>query len=135
MLKPLPKDGWNYATAAHRLNRAGFGGPPEKIARLTDLGPDAALASLLDYEKIPDPTPNPARAVPDPGHAERLRAMQSMTPEARRQAQQAEERAHFGQTIRAASARVKLYGRRASRCEPTSALRACLKSRLDLHNG
>ncbi len=59
MLKPLAKDGWNYETAAHLLNRAGFGGPPEEIARLTDLGHDAALSSLLDYEKIPDPTPNP----------------------------------------------------------------------------
>jgi uncharacterized protein (DUF1800 family) len=93
MLKPLPKDGWNYETAAHLLNRAGFGGPPEEIARLTDLGHDAALASLLDYEKIPDPTPNPVWAVPDPGRAERIRTMQGMTPEARRQAQQAEQRA------------------------------------------
>ena len=93
MLKPLPKDGWNCETAAHLLNRAGFGGPPREIARLTDLGHDAALASLLDYEKIPDPAPNPAWAVPDMGRAERNRAMQSMAPEARRQAQQAEQRA------------------------------------------
>ena len=67
MLKPLSKEGWNYETAAHLLNRAGFGGTPEEIARLTDLGHDAALSSLLDYEKIPDPTPNPAWAVPDLG--------------------------------------------------------------------
>ena len=60
-------DGWNYETAAHLLNRAGFGGPPEEIARLTDLGPEAALSSLLDYEKIKDPTPNPVWAVPDWG--------------------------------------------------------------------
>ncbi len=82
MLKPLSNDGWNYETAAHLLNRAGFGGPPEEIARLTDLGHDAALSSLLDYEKIPDPTPNPVWAVPDLGRAERIRAMQSLTPEA-----------------------------------------------------
>ena len=93
MLKPLQKDGWNYETAAHLLNRAGFGGPPEEIARLTDLGHDAALSSLLDFEKIPDPTPNPVWAVPDLGRAERLRAMQSMAPEDRRKAQQAEQRA------------------------------------------
>ena len=93
MLNPLAKDGWNYETAAHLLNRAGFGGPPEEIARLTELGHDAALASLLDYEKIHDPTPNPVWAVPDPGRAERVRTMQGMTPEAKRQAQQAEQRA------------------------------------------
>ena len=45
MLKPLSKDGWNYETAAHLLNRAGFGGPPEEINKLTDLGHEAALSS------------------------------------------------------------------------------------------
>ncbi|HEX5398595.1 MAG TPA: DUF1800 domain-containing protein [Verrucomicrobiae bacterium] len=92
MLKPLSKDGWNYETAAHLLNRAGFGGPPDEIARLTDLGHDEALISLLDYEKIPDPTPNPDWAVPDTGRAERIRAMRSMAPEDRRKAQQTEQR-------------------------------------------
>lgn len=33
--------------AAHLLRRAGFGGTPEEIARLSGLGPDAALASVL----------------------------------------------------------------------------------------
>ena len=99
MLKPLSKDGWNYETAAHLLNRAGFGGPPAEITRLTDLGHDAALSSLLDYEKIPDSTPDPAWAVPDLGRAERIRARQSMTPEARRQAQQAEQRAQYQHII------------------------------------
>ena len=72
MLKPLPKEGWNDETAAHLLNRAGFGGPPDEIARLTGLGHDAALASLLDYEKIPDPTPAPVWAAPDLTRAERV---------------------------------------------------------------
>jgi len=93
MLKPLSNDGWNYETAAHLLNRAGFGGTPDEVARLTHLGHDAALSSLLDYEKIPDPTPDPVWAVPDLGRAERIRAIQGMTPEAKRQAQQAEQRA------------------------------------------
>ena len=93
MLKPLSKDGWNYETAAHLLNRAGFGGTPGEIGRLADLGHDAALSSLLDYEKIPDPTPAPAWAVPDLGRAERIKAIQGMAPEAKRQAQQAEQRA------------------------------------------
>jgi len=92
MLKPLSTDAWNYETAAHLLNRAGFGGPPQEIAKLTDLGRDAALSSLLDYEKIPDPTPNPEWAVPDLGRAARVKAMQSMAPEDRRKAQQTEQR-------------------------------------------
>jgi uncharacterized protein (DUF1800 family) len=99
MLKPLSKDGWNYEMAAHLLNRAGFGGPPDEIVRLTDLGHDAALSSLLDYEKIPDLTPNPVWAVPDLGRADRLRAMQSLAPDARRLAQQAEQRAQAQQII------------------------------------
>ena len=99
MLKPLPKEGWNYETAAHLLNRAGFGGPPDEIARLTGLGHEAALASLLDYEKIPDPTPAPVWAVPNLTRAERQRAMQTMTPDARKQAQQAEQRAMAQQII------------------------------------
>ncbi len=93
MLKPLSKDAWNYETAAHLLNRAGFGGPPQEIAKLTDLGHDAAVSSLLDYEKIPDATPDPVWAVPDPGRAERVRALQALSPEDRRKAQQAEQRA------------------------------------------
>ena len=59
MLKPLASDRWNYAAAAHLLNRAGFGGPPADIAQLAVLGPDQAVSFLLDYEKIPDLTPNP----------------------------------------------------------------------------
>jgi uncharacterized protein (DUF1800 family) len=99
MLKPLSKDGWNYETAAHLLNRAGFGGPPEEINKLTDLGHEAALSSLLDYEKIPDPTPNPAWAVPDLGRAERQKAIQAMAPEDKRLAQQAEQRAQAQQIV------------------------------------
>ena len=66
MLKALSADRWNYETAAHLLNRAGFGGPPAVIQKLADLGPDKAVSSLLDYENIPDPTPDPAWAKPDP---------------------------------------------------------------------
>ena len=56
MLKSFSADRWNYETAAHLLNRAGFGGPPDEIQKLADLGPDKAVSSLLDYENIPDPT-------------------------------------------------------------------------------
>ena len=90
MLKPLSTDRWNYETAAHLLNRAGFGGPPAEIEKLADLGHDAAVSSLLDYEKIPDPTPDPGWAKPDPDGVKQLRdAAKNATPEERRKLQQA----------------------------------------------
>ena len=94
MLKPLSSEQWNEDTAAHLLNRAGFGGPPAEIQKLADLGPDKAVSYLLDYENIPDPTPNPDWAKPNPeeiapvprGHQKRA------TPEAKRQLQQQQQR-------------------------------------------
>lgn len=93
MLKPLSADRWNEVTAAHLLNRAGFGGPPAGIRRLTDLGPGGAVSALLDYEKIPDATADPVWAKPDPAGNESLReAIQKATPEQRRQIQQQQNR-------------------------------------------
>ena len=93
MLKSLSADRWNYATAAHLLNRAGFGGPPVAIQKLADLGLDKAVSSLLDYENIPDPAANPVWAIPDPeGNKNRRDAVQKATPEQRRQIQQQEQR-------------------------------------------
>jgi uncharacterized protein (DUF1800 family) len=91
MLKPLPSERWSYETAAHLLNRAGFGGPPSEIQKLADLGPDQAISLLLDYEKIPDPTPNPIWAIPDPVEMARLRDInQHGTSDEKKAAQQAE---------------------------------------------
>jgi len=59
MLAPLPTAQWNEATAAHLLNRAGFGGSPEDIENLRLLGPDRAVQSLVNYGNIPDETPAP----------------------------------------------------------------------------
>ena len=88
MLKPLSSDQWDYAKAAHLLNRAGFGGPPEEIQKLADLGPDKAVAYLLDYEKIPDPTPNPDWAKPNPDEIKKYReAIRNATPEQKKMAQ------------------------------------------------
>jgi len=100
MLKSLSADRWNYVTAAHLLNRAGFGGPPAAIQRLADLGPDKAVSSLLDYEIIPDPTPAPVWAVPDPEGNRRLRdAAQKATPEERRQMFQQQQKLQFGRLM------------------------------------
>ncbi|HTL72063.1 MAG TPA: DUF1800 domain-containing protein [bacterium] len=92
MLKPLSSDRWDYTKAAHLLNRAGFGGPPEEIQKLADLGPDKAVAYLLDYEKIPDPTPNPDWAQPNPDEIKKLREVQRTgTPEEKKMAQREQQ--------------------------------------------
>ena len=93
MLKPLATKDWSYATAAHLLNRAGFGGTPEEIKGLSNFGPDRAVASLLDYENIPDPTPNPEWARPNPEELAKYReAIRTGTPEEKKAAQQEQQR-------------------------------------------
>src|ERR1017187_8019697 len=93
MLKPLSSKDWDYAKAAHLLNRAGFGGPPAEIQKLADLGLDQAVSLLLDYESIPDPAENPAWAKPDPERMQKIRDMnQHGMPEEKRQFQQEEQR-------------------------------------------
>jgi uncharacterized protein (DUF1800 family) len=90
MLKPLSPSRWDYTTAAHLLNRAGFGGPPGEIDKLVSLGHERAVDYLVDFEKTPDTTPDPDWAHPDPGKAERRRAARNATPEARQQMQKVE---------------------------------------------
>lgn len=48
-LSPLQRADWNYERAAHLLERAGFGGTPAEIERLTAMGTEQAVASLVDY--------------------------------------------------------------------------------------
>ena len=84
MLAPLAKDQWNFTTAAHLLNRAGFGGTPDEIERLREMGLVSAVAKLLDYEKIPDPVVPPSWAKPDPERARKLIEARRGGPEERR---------------------------------------------------
>jgi uncharacterized protein (DUF1800 family) len=90
MLKPLSASKWDFTTAAHLLNRAGFGGTPDDVQELVALGHERAVSSLVDFEKIPDPTPDPDWAHPDPGRAERRRAAKNASPEQRQQMQKDE---------------------------------------------
>ena len=76
--------------AAHLLNRAGFGGPPPEIQKLSDLTHDQAVAHLLDYENTPDPTPAPDWAKPDPTRIERFRAAKGASPEEKKKLQREE---------------------------------------------
>jgi uncharacterized protein (DUF1800 family) len=78
MLSPLPASKWNYTTAAHLYNRAGFGGTPEEIAKLARMAPEEAVAFFVDYEKIPEETSRPAWANPDPELVANYQKLQRM---------------------------------------------------------
>jgi len=57
MLDPLPKNQWSPAMANHLLCRAGFGGPPEAVKAVYDLGLTGAVTSLLEATNKPQPLP------------------------------------------------------------------------------
>ncbi len=52
-LKPISRAQWDYAKARHLLFRAGFGGTPEEVERLVQMGPYKAVDYLVDYHNIP----------------------------------------------------------------------------------
>ena len=49
-LAPITNTNWNYETAAHLLERAGFGGTPAQIEALAVLSPKAAVNSLVNFD-------------------------------------------------------------------------------------
>ena len=51
-LTPISVMDWNYDTAAHLLERAGFGGTPEQIAALAAMTPSEAVASLVYFDSV-----------------------------------------------------------------------------------
>ena len=51
-LAPITASEWNYEHAAHLLERAGFGGTPEDVARLAALSPEDAVSFLIDWERV-----------------------------------------------------------------------------------
>jgi len=81
MLKPLSAEKWTCTTAAHLLNRAGFGGTPDEIEKLAQMGLEEAVSHLVDYDNIPDPTPDPDWARLDPDRMEKLFAFRKMNQE------------------------------------------------------
>jgi hypothetical protein len=50
--QPTAGDPFDAVKAAHLLNRAGFGGTPDEIARVQSLGPAAAVDELLDFPDV-----------------------------------------------------------------------------------
>ena len=51
-LSPIGPEDWTRERAAHLLERAGFGGTPEEIARLAAMTPDEAVRRLVNYESV-----------------------------------------------------------------------------------
>jgi hypothetical protein len=51
--KPTEGDPFDEVKAAHLLQRAGFGGTPEEIAKVVQLGPQKAVDWLMDFPDAP----------------------------------------------------------------------------------
>ena len=51
-LSPIGAQDWNRDRAAHLLERAGFGGPPEEVDALTAVTPEQAVAGLVNYRSV-----------------------------------------------------------------------------------
>ena len=54
-LRPLPERSFGFDEARHLLARAGFGGTPEQVRAIADLGLDDAVDYLVAWDAIPDP--------------------------------------------------------------------------------
>ncbi len=98
-LKPIGPEQWDRSAAEHLLRRAGFGGSPEEVEKLAAMGPQQAVAYLVDYQNIPYDPPPPLideilRTPPD------RRGFRELSPEERRklfQQRQAAERRSFAE--------------------------------------
>jgi uncharacterized protein (DUF1800 family) len=90
--RPLSSSRWNYNAAAHLLNRAGFGGSPSDIEKLLALGHAKAVDTLVNYETIPDNTPNPLWTVPDPNRFAKLQEFRDAPQEKKMQMRRQEMR-------------------------------------------
>src|SRR5436853_7634055 len=69
MLTPLAEPKWNEATAAHLLNRAGFGATPVEIERVRQKGLTPAVRDLVEVKADAANAPAPVWA-----HARNIRA-------------------------------------------------------------
>jgi uncharacterized protein (DUF1800 family) len=72
MLTPLPESKWNEATAAHLLNRAGFGGTPDEIERTRQKGLTDAVRQFVEVKSDAANLPPPAWARPRDIRSQRM---------------------------------------------------------------
>ena len=85
VLTTLASRSWNNETAAHLLNRAGFGGTPEEVEALRKLGLEASVHRLVDETGDAANVPPPACLVrsahiPRPVHRSIPFAQQPLRP-------------------------------------------------------
>jgi hypothetical protein len=67
-LSPIGAQDWNYAKTVHLLERAGFGGTPEEVARYAAMTPEAAVRLLVHHKDVPNALPAfDESGVHDPG--------------------------------------------------------------------
>lgn len=87
---PSTSTPWDRVKAAHLLNRAGFGGTPDEVARLAAMRPEAAVEELLAYEQVPESFPAVDYSQIQQMYVELLRLRRARADEAtvRRAAQQ-----------------------------------------------
>ncbi len=95
MLTPFNSSQWNFQTAAHLLNRAGFGGSPEEIEALQKLGFRGAVDSILNAPDDSAAFPRPAWAVPTNMIAMRA-SMVMLTDEQRKERQKETRKMQVG---------------------------------------
>ena len=69
MFTPLSPQQWNYETAAHLLNRAGFGGTPAEIASSQDFILSISLSLNAVIRAVRGRVAGRATAFPFPGKA------------------------------------------------------------------
>jgi hypothetical protein len=92
MLEPLPASRWNFSTAAHLLNRAGFGGTPSELEALGALPFQEAVEQWVEASAPAFVPANAGWARFDPREAAEREEMKSATPERRRELERAHRR-------------------------------------------
>ena len=100
MLRVLSPSQWNYYTAAHLLNRAGFGGRPAEIEAAVRVGMEGTVERLINFESEPEASANPDWAKAGPERFGRMRELRDADPEKRKEIQrmyQREEREHLAE--------------------------------------
>ncbi|HYE33316.1 MAG TPA: DUF1800 domain-containing protein [Methylomirabilota bacterium] len=89
MLSPLPTAKWTEETAAHLLNRAGFGGTPAEIKAFATAPQATAVDRLLAFEEVKS---LPTCATADADRAERIKKAASLSGPEKQKLRQEEQR-------------------------------------------
>src|SRR4051812_34699737 len=92
MLRALSPSQWNYFTAAHLLNRAGFGARPAEIEAAVKAGMVKTVERLINFEGEADAFGNPSWAKADPERFKEMRAYRDAPPDKRKELQRARQR-------------------------------------------